>query len=53
MSDEDDLCPSCEQDEDDCTCVECNSCGETVESTYMGICQDCEDDQTINSLRYQ
>lgn len=47
------VCEQCENNAEECECVECESCGEMVSEIYDGICQDCEDSQTINSLRYQ
>ena len=53
IKDECECCEVCEQTEDECECHECGSCGELVEETYQGICQGCEDDQTIRGLMYQ
>jgi len=51
---EPELCESCDTDVDTgCDCHECDSCGRLVSETYDGVCQGCEDGQTINGLRFQ
>lgn len=52
--DECDCCSACgTPSEEGCDCHECESCGDLVEDTYEGICQDCEDNREVRSLRYQ
>ena len=47
------LCETCDNNVDNCKCVDCRSCGEKMEisSGYQGRCDACEDRQMVQGIR--
>ena len=45
-------CEVCDEELDECECVDCNSCGEKEEAheIYQGRCRSCEDEQMVRSI---
>lgn len=45
-------CEVCEEELDECECVDCNSCGrkEEAHEIYQGRCRSCEDEQMVRGI---
>ena len=47
------LCETCDNNKDNCTCVDCKSCGKSmqIEDAFQGKCGACEDKQMVQGIQ--